>query len=337
MGSLRIFTVRLVAVRIVAACLLFLFFGTLVSAGEAVWQDIARNRSVSVRVYFPRSAEKAPVILFSHGLGSSIESCVYLANTWTAQGFVCVFVQHPGCDENVWKGKIRILNELRGAYEKNWNARTRAEDLRFILDCLEYLVEAYPEFAERMDLDRIGVGGIDLGALAALLLAGQVPPDYGDSLQDPRIKAVLALSPPVRAANISFREVYAPIRVPSLFITGTRDDGIIGSTKAGHRRIPFDAMEHGQRYLIILDGGDHRMYGGRILSFLGGRSDERLQSGIIRSSTYFWLAVLQENPTAIQVLETHGWESLVGVKASIERKRGNPVTTPSQSPSSQSP
>jgi hypothetical protein len=169
-------------------------------------------------------------------------------------------------------------------------------------------------------MDKIGVGGIDLGALASLLLAGQVPPDNGDSLHDLRIKAVLAMSPPVRAMNISYREMYQPITAPTLFITGTKDDGVVGSTKANHRRIPFDAMEQCQRYLITFDGGDHRMYGGRVLSFLGGRSDEKFQSAIVRSSTCFWRAVLQEEPRSIQAMDSYGWESLVGVKASIERR-----------------
>ena len=290
------------------------------ASGETVWHDFSRNRSIPVKVYLPRSAEPAPVILFSHGLGSSIESCDYLAKAWRAHGFVCVLVQHPGSDENIWKGKVRVLNEFRGAYERNWSSRTRAEDLRFVLNRLEQLVQSYPQFAERIDMDRIGVGGIDLGALAALLLAGQVPPDYGTSLHDPRVKVVLAMSPPVHPTRISYRVMYQPIMASALFVTGTEDDSVVGSTKAAHRRIPFDAMDQNQRYLITLEGGDHRMYGGRVLSLLGGRNDEKFQAGIVRSSTIFWRAFLQDDPVAFHAMETYGWSSLVGVKASIERR-----------------
>ena len=306
--------------RIVQGFLWGLALASMASAGETIWYDSTRHRAIPVKIGFPRSAEPAPVILFSHGLGSSIDSCAYLANAWTAHGFVCVFVQHPGSDENVWKGKIRILNEFKGAYEKNWNSRTRAKDLHFALNCLEQLVEANPKFAARIDMNRIGVGGIDLGALAALLLAGQVPPDNGDSLSDPRIKAVLAMSPPVVPMNIGFKNMYQPITAPTLFVTGTNDDGVVGSTKAVHRRIPFDAMVQNQRYLITLDGGDHRMYGGRVVSFLGGRNDEKYQAGIVRASTIFWLASLQDDATALQAMDTYGWASLVGMKASIERQ-----------------
>ena len=306
--------------RIFQALLFGLWFVSTASAREVIWYDSARHRAIPVKIYLPRSSEPAPVILFSHGLGSSIDSCAYLANAWTANGFVCVLVQHPGSDENVWKGKVRILNEIKGAFEQNWSSRARAKDLHFVLNCLERLVEDNPQFAARIDMDRIGVGGIDLGALAVLLLAGQVPPDRGDSLYDSRIKAVLAMSPPVHPAPIGFQEMYRPIAVPALVLTGTNDDSIVGSTKAAHRRIPFDAMVLNQRYLITLDGGDHRMYGGRVVSALGGRNDDKFQAGIVRSSTIFWRAFLRDEPIALQAMDTHGWASLVGMKAAIERR-----------------
>jgi predicted dienelactone hydrolase len=317
--------------KIFQTFLLGLWLVSSVSAGEAVWYDSTRKRAIPVRIYLPRSTENAPVILFSHGIGGSLDSCTYLANAWVSQGFVCVLVQHPGSDENIWKGKVRVLNEYKEAYEQNWSSRTRAKDLLFVLNCLEQLVQSNDKWATRIDMDKVGVGGIDLGALASLLLAGQVPPDRGRSLHDPRIKAVLALSPPVRSMNISYREMYQSVTAPTLFITGTKDDGIVGPTKAVQRRIPFDAMGQCQRYLITLDGGDHRVYGGRVLSVLG-RDDEKFQVGIIRSSSCFWRAVLQEDPKAIRAMDNYGWASLVGVKASIERRSSRPLLFGGNSP-----
>ena len=311
--------------RFFQTCLLGLFLTSSTFGRETIWYDSTRHRAIPVKIYFPRTEEPAPVILFSHGIGSSIESCSYLANAWTSYGFVCVFVQHPGSDENIWKGKVRVLNEFKGAFERNWNSRTRAKDLHFVLNCLEQIAQSNPQFATRLNMDKIGVGGIDLGALAALLLAGQVPPDYGDSLYDPRVKAVLAMSPPVHPMDIGYRVMYQEISAPTLCITGTNDDGIVGQTKAAQRRIPFDAMVQNQRYLITFEGGDHRMYGGRVLSFLGGRNDEKFQAAIVRSSTIFWQAALQEESTAIQTMDTSGWSSLVGIRAKIERRGSQAV------------
>jgi predicted dienelactone hydrolase len=270
-------------------------------------------------MYFPSYEEKCPVILFSHGIGGSIDCCSYLAKEWTLRGFVCVFVQHPGSDEKIWKGKIRILNEFKESFKHNWNSRTRAEDLRFVTDCLEQLVSEHKPFTDRLDLERIGVGGYDLGALASMLVAGQVPPDGGVSLKDNRIKAVLAMSPPVRWTDMSFAEIYKPVTAPTLFITGTEDDGIIGPTKAVHRRIPFDAMSNDRRYLITLEGGDHRIYGGRIFT-LTARNDEKFQAAIVRASSIFWQASLNGDAAAVQAMNTGGWGYLTGLPSSIERR-----------------
>jgi hypothetical protein len=42
--------------------------------------------------------------------------------------------------------------------------------------------------------------------------------------------------------------------------------------------------------------------------------------------------MLQEDPRALQAMDGYGWESLVGVKASIERRRTNATLLSSGSP-----
>ena len=286
-----------------------------------LWRDTARRRSIPVRIYYPLSQrdEKFPVIVFSHGLGGSIDCCSYLATAWASRGFVVVMLQHPGSDENVWKGKVRILHELQEAYRYNWSGRTRALDIRFVLDRLEFLDGQGDWLTLKMDLQRIGAGGYDLGCLASLLVAGQLPPDGGASLYDPRIKAVLAMSPPVNGPSRNFKAVYAPISAPVFFVTGTEDDGIVGSTKAHQRRIPFDSLGATDRYLVTMRGADHRVYGGRILS-IRARNDKPFQSLIVRASSCFWQARLQENETALAVLNGYGLNSMLGGSAYLERR-----------------
>jgi predicted dienelactone hydrolase len=67
--------------------------------------DEARQRDIPIRVYLPGGESPAPVILFSHGLGGSRETSPYLGKHWSARGYVAVFLQHPGSDESIWKGK----------------------------------------------------------------------------------------------------------------------------------------------------------------------------------------------------------------------------------------
>lgn len=285
------------------------------------WRDPQRRRTVPVKVFYPaiQGNERFPVIVFSHGLGGSYDRCSYLGRAWAARGFVAVLVQHPGSDEQVWKGKIRILNELREAYKTNWSGRTRANDIRFVLDRLEQLVAEEHWIASKLDLKRIGVGGYDLGALASLLMAGQTPPDHGPSLYDARVGAVLAMSPPVNRPQGSFRTVYGAVEVPAFFISGTEDDGIIGSTQAHQRRIPFDAMSGNDRYLVVLQGADHQIYGGHFLSLMA-RNDKTFQSAIVRASSCFWQAHLGGDAQAMDRLNGAGLRGMLGNMARIERR-----------------
>ena len=47
---------------------------------RADWHDVARNRDVPAKIYFPtEGAGPFPVIIFSHGLGGTREGYEYLA------------------------------------------------------------------------------------------------------------------------------------------------------------------------------------------------------------------------------------------------------------------
>ncbi|MGL4594436.1 MAG: alpha/beta hydrolase family protein [Thermoguttaceae bacterium] len=288
---------------------------------NVTWYDSSRRRTIPARIFWPRTSgdEKCPVIIFSHGLGGSIENCSYLGSAWASRGFVVVLVQHPGSDENVWKGKIRVKSELQTAFNANWSGRTRANDIRFALNCIELLAEKGGNLGDKIDMSRIGVGGYDLGSLAALLVAGQLPPDRGPSLYDSRIKALLAMSPPINSPIGSYYSVYGQISVPTLFVTGTEDDGIVGTTKAHQRRIPFDYMADTDRYLITLQGADHRVYGGHTMP-MRAENDKPFQDAIVRVSCYFWQSTLQNDEDAKNAIQGHRLNRILGGMARIERR-----------------
>src|SRR5262245_56364081 len=72
---------------------------------DLVIKDAKRERDIPVLVYMPKAALPAPVVLFSHGLGGNRQGSAFLGNHWAARGYAVVFVQHPGSDDSVWKGK----------------------------------------------------------------------------------------------------------------------------------------------------------------------------------------------------------------------------------------
>ena len=81
--------------------------------------DSTESRLVPVKVYLP-AKKTAPVVLFSHGLGGSREGFKHGGEHWARRGYVAVFIQHPGSDENVWRkagigGRMTAMREAASA------------------------------------------------------------------------------------------------------------------------------------------------------------------------------------------------------------------------------
>src|SRR3954465_10324578 len=73
---------------------------------DVVVEDHAReDRKIPLHIYLPISKSPAPVVFFSHGLGGSNLGSAFIGKHWAARGYVAVFVQHPGSDDGVWRGK----------------------------------------------------------------------------------------------------------------------------------------------------------------------------------------------------------------------------------------
>lgn len=275
-----------------------------VARREVAWRD-KRGTRISALVFYPAAppvaGSKFSVVVYSHGLGGSAERFAYLGEAWAARGVVTLCLRHPESDESVWRGKLRPMGELKEAYRHSWTARDRALAIRSALDFLATTQNADGPLGRDLDLTRVGVAGNDLGALAALLVAGQLPPDNGPSLKDSRVAATLALSPPVYCDSRRGNVVYSLIDAPFATFAGTNDDGLVGDVKAEQRRTPFDAARGVDRFHFTLQGGDHMVYGGH--RFPGKQSNDALYQATIRSaSTLFWRAYLCDDPDAAKAL-----------------------------------
>ena len=294
-----------------------------VAIHDCNWYDAVRFRSVPVKIYRPAQAREAcPVIVFSHGLGGSNEKCAYLGQAWAAQGFVSVHIQHHGVDEQVWKGKIRPVKELRDVYGRHWSGRMQADDVRFVLNQLEELAAGESSFGLMLDMTRVGVAGYDLGGLAAMLLAGQQPPDGRQSLHDLRVKAIVVMSPPVADQMHIASVSYKAMTTPAMFFTGTEDDGVVGPTKAWQRRIPFDYMQGQDRFLITYQDAGHLIYGGHVLP-TRSRDDRKYQANMAQASSLFWRAYLKEEPAVYAYFHGQSLGNVAGLLGRVERRLGS--------------
>ena len=128
-----------------------------------------KNRAFPVDVYLPQRESPAPIIVISHGLGSTVDSYQYLARHLVSSGFVVVVPEHEGSNaehiQALLQGKAEDVAEPREFIN-------RAEDISLILTELINQAETAPELIGRLDVDQIGVIGQSFGGYTALALGG---------------------------------------------------------------------------------------------------------------------------------------------------------------------
>jgi predicted dienelactone hydrolase len=192
-----------------------------------------RAVDLQVRVSAPVTGSELPIILLSHGHGlsnnlSSLNGYAPLANFWAAHGFVVIQPTHLD-------SKTLSLNPDDPEAPLYW--RSRAKDMKRILDQLDVIEAAVPQLPGRLDRSKVAVAGHSLGGQTASLLLGARLTDPHDgtevNLAEPRIKAGVLLAAPGRgdalsefaAENYSFFSTmdFSEMTTPALVVAGDKD------------------------------------------------------------------------------------------------------------------
>lgn len=213
---------------------------------RTVWHDAIRDRDVPATIYVPLSSTRAPVVIFSHGIGEDRDSYQYIGQGLARRGYLTVALTHFGTDKSVLqRGYIHLYRATKDL--RNW--ANRPLDVRFAIDQLQSRKDA--------DLTRIAVVGHSAGAFTALTVAG-MKTRAPQSLEDPRVRAIVAMSTP-RLDGLP-EGAYDPVKTPVLHITGTCDNSLIYRTFPRHRRIPFEQTHAKHQYLVTLEGATHNTF-----------------------------------------------------------------------------
>lgn len=253
--------------------------------------DAARNKDVEVSIEYPTRGGPFPIIVFSHGYGSSDARYEPLISYWTSNGYVCVRPSHadtgqlrePSRDvttmgvppEQQRRGRnpqpqaTVVPLQQNNPAEQIWDReretqwQNRAADVELVINSLDKIESDFPELAGKMDHAKIGVAGHGYGAFTALLVGGM----RAGTVQaaDSRVRAVVAFSPPGIAENHgTTAQSWANLRVPVLFMTGTNDRGANESENASWRRQAFDNSPAGDKYFVLIDGARYSSFTGQV-------------------------------------------------------------------------
>ncbi len=233
----------------------------------------ALEYTIDADIYLPENlTQPAPLLVFSHGFTSDRLHYQYLAEHLASHGYIIVVPEHIGSNSEFKEAFLRGELSVDVSPLEFFN---RPLDITYLLN----RIENHPEFQGLVNWEQVGVLGHSFGGNTALVLSGAplnqarisqvclqptlnvsvllqcrasyLPPgDY--NLQDPRIKAVFAVSPVT--SSILGPESMSKIPIPTMILGGTQDYIAPFIDEQAH---PFLWLTTQNKYLGVMDGGSH--------------------------------------------------------------------------------
>ncbi|MGH6647368.1 alpha/beta hydrolase family protein [Aquabacterium sp.] len=236
-----------------------------VSVRSVVLSAPGRGEDLQVRVSAPIAGRALPVIVFSHGHGSSMDGYAPLTDFWAARGFAVIQPTHLDS-----KRLGLPADDLRGPLI--W--RYRVEDVKRILDNLDLIEKALPGLAGRLDRTRIAAAGHSFGGQTTELLLGarMAGPgdDAGKDMSDRRIKAGLLLAAggdggtslsAFAVQHLPYLDTsFAAMTTPTLVVAGDSDHSPLTVRGPDWFADPY-FLSPGGKALLTLFGGEHMLGG----------------------------------------------------------------------------
>lgn len=212
-----------------------------VPAASVIDIALPSGRVCRTWLYEPKGTPRGS-ILFGHGAASAPWKYQALFTHWIRAGYHVLAPLHVDSTDHPDRAQFAAL--------ASWAARI--EDMRAVTATIG---------------DRHYVAaGHSYGAMAALALGGAkplLPEGVVGPIADPRVKLVLAFSPPGAMPPLIDGPGYAGLAVPALVQTGTADVPPGAPGWEGHLLAYETPKAGGDRFALVLDGVDH-YFGGAI-------------------------------------------------------------------------
>jgi predicted dienelactone hydrolase len=223
-----------------------------------------RGEDLQIRISAPMIGGDLPVILFSHGHGSSMDGYAPLADYWAAHGFVVVQPTHLDA---------KRLGLAQDDPRRRLIWRTRVEDMKRLLDNLVAIARSVPGLEGRLDHRLVAAAGHSFGGQTTSMLLGarMLGPDgEGDDMSDRRIKAGILLAAGGRGgADLSSlgRQItpylnsgFDHMKTPTLVVAGDADRSPLTTRGPDWFADPY-RLSPGSKALLTLFDAEHMLGG----------------------------------------------------------------------------
>jgi len=268
------------------------------------------HRDVPIKLYYPvnHNMTALPVIIWSHGLGGSVDGASFLSRFLASHGFVILHVQHRGTDSSLWEGKKgHPWDIIRNTHIPRQASIDRFLDIPFVLDQLPDWLGRHEGVEEHADTETLGMSGHSFGAMTTQVMCGMKFPDAENRLQsyeDKRFSSGILYSP-VPMGHLTDADpelIYGPINRPLLYMTGTDDSSPVEGWDYTRRLSVYEYAGALEKDLLVLEDGDHMVFNGS-RGKLGHNPNKEQHEDIIKiAALAYWEATLKNSQAAKQWL-----------------------------------
>ena len=274
------------------------------------------ERSVPLKIFYPREQGPFPLIVLSHGTFSSIDRYDLIANYWAAQGYVVILPQHIDANYGVTPSGYDVMQNV---------SLTRVADMSQVLDELDDIVARLPALAGKIERGRYIAAGHSIGTQVAMLVTGlRYRTDFNATVMaadENRFSALLLVSDPGKM-RLMPTDLWTASNVPTFMATGTDDYGLMGqrgaATEAQSEVLRASDSGDIDRYLLLLEGGDH-YFGGLIQKQVDAQPDHEGLAIFNAVSTAFMDAYIKNSAPAKRYLVEVDMAVATDQRATLER------------------
>lgn len=232
-----------------------------IEVADIVIQEPSQPRDVPLRVSYPVTGTKLPVVVLSHGGGSSKDGYARVGDHWASHGYVVIAPTHKDSKSlgfDISKAGGRAMTEV---------TMSRMKELAFIAENLEGVAARIPPLIGRIDRTKLIAAGHSMGGGTALSATGLKLRNKRDksilAMENPGFSALILLSEPGHNPMLP-DEPWRQVKVPTFVYTGTNDWGAVSDGTKSPFGYEFEgAADSGNpaRHYLWIDGVDHYMGG----------------------------------------------------------------------------
>jgi predicted dienelactone hydrolase len=251
---------------------------------------------MQVALWLPASNTPGPwpVIIFSHGFHGCNTQSRFLVQALADAGYAVFAPNHKDAACHNLRAWL-TRPEVSFRDPSQWSDATyadRAQDIEKLIDTLS----ADPRFRDApYDWKHVGLVGHSLGGYTVLGLGGGWA-----HWKDPRVKAILALSP--YSAPFVNKETLSGLAAPVMYQGGTRDFGITPYINKGNGAYP---QSPAPKYYVEFEGAGHLAW---------TDLNPKYQAAIIDYSRAFLDRYLRGTPFPPALAQPHEGVSIVEIK-----------------------